>query len=101
VPGTAFFPSIDGTTSTYDAFALQVGGGIDVKVNGRIAFRPVEANWLRTTYPNSTTNVQNNLRLGAGVVFRLQRKLTHEGLIQSLVHTKLIWRSSFLRFKRI
>lgn len=66
------FPVTGGATSTYDSFALQIGGGIDVKVNRRIAFRPVETNWLRTTYPNSTTNVQNNLRLGAGIVFRLQ-----------------------------
>ena len=26
--------------------------------------------WLRTQLPNATTKVQNNLRLGAGLVFR-------------------------------
>lgn len=66
------FPATTGATSTYDAFALQVGGGVDVKMSHHIAFRPVEANWIRTGFSNSTTNVQNNLRLGAGIVFRLQ-----------------------------
>ena len=27
---------------------------------------PVQADWIRTQFPNATTNVQNNLRLGAG-----------------------------------
>jgi hypothetical protein len=66
------FPSTGGATSTYDASVLQVGGGIDVKLSRRIALRPLEANWLRTSYTNSTTKVQNNLRLGTGIVLRLQ-----------------------------
>jgi len=29
----------------------------------------IQADWLRTQLPNSTTNVQNDLHLGAGIVF--------------------------------
>ena len=67
-----FQQSTTGATSTYDAFVLQLDGGIDVKLSRRIALRPFEANWLRTNYPNSATNVQNNLRLGTGIVLRSQ-----------------------------
>jgi hypothetical protein len=31
-----------------------------------------EADWLRTQLPNSDTDVQNNIRLAAGVVIRLR-----------------------------
>jgi hypothetical protein len=34
-----------------------------------VSLRVIQANWLRTQMPNATTNVQNNLLLGAGVVF--------------------------------
>lgn len=66
------FPSPQGATATYDTFVLQVGGGMDIHLKGRLALRPVEAHWVRTQFPNSITGVQNNLRLGAGFVLHLQ-----------------------------
>ena len=36
------------------------------------ALRAFEADWLRTQMPNATTNVQNNLRLGAGLIYRFK-----------------------------
>jgi hypothetical protein len=47
-----------------------MGGGMNIALSPRIALRAVQANWLRTQLPNATTNVQNNLDLGAGVVVR-------------------------------
>jgi hypothetical protein len=38
----------------------------------RLSVRAFEANWLRTELPNATTNVQNNLRLGAGILYRFK-----------------------------
>lgn len=64
-------PQTGGAVSTYDAFALQVGGGVDLRIGRHFAIRPVQADWIRTEFPNSTTNVQNNLRLGAGIVLRI------------------------------
>lgn len=66
------FPSRFGAISTYDSFALQVGGGININLNKRFAIRALDANWVQTGFPNATTNVQNNMRLGAGIVLRLQ-----------------------------
>jgi hypothetical protein len=49
---------------------VQAGGGIDLGLSRHIALRLIEANWLRTQLPNGTTNGQNNLVLGTGVVMR-------------------------------
>jgi hypothetical protein len=33
----------------------------------------LDAAWLRTQLPNATTNAQNDVRLGAGVVFKFRQ----------------------------
>ena len=67
------FPSLRGAETDFNTLALQVGGGIDLRLSKHFGLRAVQADWVRTQFPNSTTNVQNNLRLGAGIIFRLQR----------------------------
>lgn len=69
----SLFPSPQGATSSYNSLATQLGGGVDFTFGHHLALRALQANWLRTQFPNSTTNVQNTLQIGAGVVFRLQR----------------------------
>ncbi len=66
------FPTPAGATGSNTSAAFEVGGGMNVALAPRIALRAVQANWLRTQLPNSTTNVQNNLELGAGFVFRFR-----------------------------
>ncbi len=67
----SLFPAQQGAVSSYDSFALQTGGGVDLWFSRRVAIRLIEMDWLRTQFPNSTTNVQNNLRISAGLVFRI------------------------------
>jgi hypothetical protein len=62
-----------GTTSSSNALAVDVGGGLDVQLNRRFAVRAFRASYLRTQFPNTTTNVQNSLSLSAGVVVRFGR----------------------------
>jgi hypothetical protein len=62
-----------GTTSSSNALAVAVGGGLDVRLNHRFAIRALRASYLRTQFPNTTTNVQNSLSLSAGVVLRFGR----------------------------
>jgi hypothetical protein len=69
----SIFPSPGGALPAYRTLAVQAGGGVDWRLSQRIAVRPLQASWVRTQFPNATTNVQNTLQLGAGVVFRLQR----------------------------
>jgi len=64
------FPSLPLATATGKSIAFQAGGGITIGVSRRFALRALDAEWLRTQLPNSTTNVQNSLRIGAGIVFR-------------------------------
>lgn len=66
------FPAIGGTEAKASSLALQGGGGMDVEVRRRVAVRAFEVNWLRTQLPNSTTGVQNNLIIAAGVVIRIR-----------------------------
>lgn len=67
----SLFAQTGGAVSTFNTFALQVGGGVDLRMGRHFAVRPVQADWVRTEFPNATTNVQNNLRLGAGIVLRI------------------------------
>lgn len=66
----SLFPSPSGADSSASSLALQVGGGVDVKLSRHLAVRALEASWLRTQLPNGTDDRQNSLRLGAGVVVR-------------------------------
>ena len=64
----AYFPNPNGSTVTPDAFALAVGGGLNIGISHRLAIRPVQADYFRTQFPNNEANHENSLRLGAGVV---------------------------------
>jgi hypothetical protein len=47
-----------------------MGGGYDIDYKKHLALRLIDASWVRSRIPNSTTDTQNDLRLSAGVVFR-------------------------------
>lgn len=66
VHGTAGFP---GLATNTNAFALAVGGGVDVKPwrNCFFAIRVVEADYLLTRFNSSS---QNNFQLKTGIVLR-------------------------------
>jgi len=66
----SLFPTNSGSHISADSLAILVGGGLDIKLSNHLAARAIDAAWLRTQLPNATENVQNNLRLGAGIVLR-------------------------------
>jgi opacity protein-like surface antigen len=53
------------------SFAVALGGGLDVKVNDRLAVRAVQLEYIRTSFFGET---QNKGRLSFGLVFRFGRK---------------------------
>jgi hypothetical protein len=59
-------------TASHTGFAMFAGGGLDIKLNKHIAFRPVGADYYLTRIPSfisgNTTN-RNNFRYSAGVNF--------------------------------
>ena len=67
------FPGVRGAQASVNTLAVQVDGGVDYQLSPRFSVRALKAAWVHTQFPNSTDNDQNNLRLGAGVVFRFGR----------------------------
>lgn len=49
------------------AFAMAMGGGVDIPVKGMFSVRAGQFDWLRESHFN---NSQNNFRFSTGVVFR-------------------------------
>ena len=48
--------------------ALNFGGGVDLDLNRRFSVRLAQVSYLLTTFDNGSSNLQNNLRLDAGIV---------------------------------
>jgi len=57
--------------ATDTSFAAGVGGGLDISVNGRVAVRAFQLDYLRTNFYGES---QNNGRITAGLVIRLGRR---------------------------
>jgi outer membrane immunogenic protein len=55
-------------------FATRIGGGIDVPLNEHFSVRVVQIDYYLTTFVNATNDHQNNLLVGAGIVYRWSRK---------------------------
>lgn len=72
-------PDIPGArlTGSQRAFAMAVGGTLDIRLNHLISIRPIQLDYLLTRLESKTalngfeTFSQNNLRYGAGIVFNL------------------------------
>lgn len=67
------FPSSSGVQGAATSFAVQVGGGMDLRVSKTVGVRAFEADYVRSTLPNNGDNVQHDLRLAAGVSFHFRR----------------------------
>jgi hypothetical protein len=65
------FPSSTGTVGAASSFAMQFGGGLDLRFAKHIGIRAVEADYVRSTLPNNAGNAQNDLRLAGGISFHL------------------------------
>jgi opacity protein-like surface antigen len=58
-----------------NAFATKIGGGIDYQVGKHFFIRPIQADWVLTTFGSGKTNSfsfstrANNVALGAGLGF--------------------------------
>ncbi len=68
VGGAHLTTSFAGVSTGRDAFAFTVGGGLDVRATDTVAIRLFQGEYLFTHFGNQQ---QNNMRLSAGVVFRL------------------------------
>ena len=55
-------------------FATRIGGGIDVPLSAHLAVRIIQIDYYLTTFANATNDHQNNLLVGAGIVYRWSRQ---------------------------
>jgi hypothetical protein len=64
---------IGNPSATNNGFAMAMGGGIDINVSKRVAFRVAEVDYFLTRFqlPVLGTNNQSNFRYNAGIVFNL------------------------------
>jgi len=65
-----YFPSGATSSSSANAFALTLGGGLDIAVTEHVAIRAGQVEYFYTRFPNGVNQDQNNLRVSAGVVLR-------------------------------
>jgi len=59
-------------SASQTAFAMAVGGGLDIRANKHFSFRPVAVDYVLTHFPSlSTGNTQNqnSIRATAGIIF--------------------------------
>jgi opacity protein-like surface antigen len=59
-------------TASNTGFAMLVGGGLDIKLSKRVAFRPFEASYYLTRIPSllsGNVSNRNNFRYAAGINF--------------------------------
>ena len=60
--------AFSGVSASDSGFAMMFGGGVDVNVPHRMAFRAAQFDWLSMRGNGSTSN--NNMRLSTGLLFR-------------------------------
>jgi hypothetical protein len=56
-----------------NTFAITAGGGLDLRVHRHFAIRLIQAEYLMTRFPDTSTantSTQNDMRLSSGIVFR-------------------------------
>lgn len=66
------FPQGNKLEASASSFALDIGGAADYRLRQGISVRLLQLDYLRTALPNSSTNWQNNLRIGVGFTLRLE-----------------------------
>jgi opacity protein-like surface antigen len=63
-----------GLTGSENAFAMTLGGGVDVLLRSRVTLRALQVDYYLTGFANGAKNNQNSIRIGAGIVFNLWQR---------------------------
>jgi peptidoglycan-associated lipoprotein len=88
----SYFPSSSpaGFKASASSWALSAGGGLDYNLTHRFAIRAVEAQYMRTALPNGSSDSQNQLFIGAGIVvkFGIYDDAIHASAAPSKPHHK-------------
>jgi hypothetical protein len=63
----SIFPDALGARSSDTSFAMQVGGGVDLRTGKHLFVRAISVNYLRTRLRNGNENTQDILHIGGGL----------------------------------
>jgi hypothetical protein len=74
----SYFPVTSGPTGAANSFAMIAGGGLDIRLKSHLAIRPIQVDYFLTHLPNGVNDRQNNLRVTAGIVFRIFSDTGHD-----------------------
>lgn len=70
----ALFPNTNGPSlPNPDAFSFASGAGVNMNVSHHIALRIIQVDYLQTHLPNDGNNLQDHLRIAAGIVWRIEK----------------------------
>jgi len=58
-------------TDTSTNFAMAIGSSVETPITQSILLRPIQIDYLQTNLPNGIDNRQRNIRIGAGLTFRI------------------------------
>jgi outer membrane immunogenic protein len=60
------------TENSANAFAMELGGGADLRLLPHLGLRVIQADYLYSQLPNNASGTQNDFRIGAGVLFHFR-----------------------------
>ncbi len=70
------YPAPGAATTSANGFALQAGGGLNLRLRQHLGLRLIEADYVRTELPNAVTDRQNDLRLVFGLTYHIGASAT-------------------------
>lgn len=68
------FPAPIQAATTANSFAYQLGGGLDLSLARGLGIRIFEVSFWHSSLPNNGSDTQDDLRLGFGVSYRIERR---------------------------
>ena len=66
-----YFPGSTRYTTYATSLAMAAGLGLNVAVSKHLLLRPIQAEYQYMQLPNNDQNQQHDIRLSAGIVFRI------------------------------
>jgi len=66
------YPAPGAATTSAHSMAVQAGGGLNWYLSKHWGLHLIEADYVRTALPNAAANVQNDMRLSAGVTYHFE-----------------------------
>lgn len=85
----SYFPSGSTYSTSASSFAFATGGSLTYDLTSRLAIRALDAQYLKTGFPNGSSNTQNHLILGTGIVIKFHGRQRRESVADAAVPVRI------------